>query len=87
MTTYLVETYLPAQANLDDVEGHATRAAQSITLAGAAVRLERCIHITEDETCFMLFEAESEAAVRQATEHAGLAPQRIVEAVDTSLAK
>jgi hypothetical protein len=82
MTTYLVETYLPSMASLDDVEGHASRAAESVSSGGNRVRLDRCIYIAEDETCFLLFDAGSIEAVRLATERAGIVPQRVVETVD-----
>jgi hypothetical protein len=82
MTTYLVETYLSSVASLDDVEGHASRAAASVSTDGARVRLDRCIYIAEDETCFLLFDAGSIDAVRMATERAGIVPQRVVETVD-----
>jgi hypothetical protein len=49
---------------------------------GTAVRYLRSILIPGDETCLHLVEADSAEDVAQAFEQAGLAADRIVEAVD-----
>jgi hypothetical protein len=82
MTSYLVEAYLPATTDLDDVDQRATRAAQDLSATGSIVRFVRSIYIAEDETCFLVFDAASADAVRLASNRAELRPQRIVEAVE-----
>jgi hypothetical protein len=49
---------------------------------GTAVRYLRSILIPGDETCLHLVEADSAELVAEAFEQAGLAADRIVEAVD-----
>ena len=49
---------------------------------GTAVRYLRSILIPGDETCLHLVEADSAEHVAEAFEQAGLAADRIVEAVD-----
>ena len=49
---------------------------------GTAVRYVRSILIPGDETCLHLVEADSAERVAEAFEQAGLAADRIVEAVD-----
>ena len=49
---------------------------------GTAVRYVRSILIPGDETCLHLVEADSAEHVAEAFEHAGLAADRIVRAVD-----
>ena len=50
------------------------------------VRYERSIYVAEDEICFYLFDADSIDSVRLASERADLKPQRIVEAIENSVA-
>jgi hypothetical protein len=74
MNEFLVELYrsqTEVQAAVADGE-RARAAAEVVTGSGTAVRLVRSIFVPEDETCFLLFEAESPSAVRQAMATAGL---------------
>ena len=74
MTEFLVELYRSrrdVQAAADDGE-RARLAAESVRQDGTPVRLVRSIFVPDDETCFLLFEAESADAVRTATARAGL---------------
>ena len=82
MTGFLVETYTPAAAVVAEIEARARRAAAELERAGTPVRYVRSIFVPADETCFHLFEAPSADTVREASERAGLSPQRIVEAVE-----
>ena len=74
MTEYLVELYrsqTEAAAAAEDGE-RARVAAEILTGSGRAVRLVRSFFVPDDETCFLLYEAESADAVRTAMALAGL---------------
>ena len=73
MPEYLVELY-SINANSDSAV--LTRLGD-----GTSVRYLRSILIPGDETCLHLVEADSAEHVREAFERAGLAADRIVEAV------
>ena len=74
MPEYLVELY-SVDANLDS-------AGIARLGEGTSVRYLRSILIAGDETCLHLVEADSPERVAEAFERAGLAADRIVEAVD-----
>jgi hypothetical protein len=79
---FLVELYV---ARLDDAAvardaDGAQAASAELTREGTPVRYLRSIFVPEDETCFVLYEAESAAAVREAALRAGLRFERIAEA-------
>ncbi len=81
MTEFLVELYrsqTEVQAAFADGE-HARIAADSLTRSGTTVRLVRSIFVPDDETCFLLYEAESADAVRAAMALAGLPCDEIHE--------
>jgi hypothetical protein len=80
--SFLVETYAPTAITLADAETRARHAAVELAKSGTPVRYVRSIFIPGDEMCLYLFEAPSAEAVREASELAGLAPERIVEAVE-----
>ena len=48
---------------------------------GTPVRYLRSLFVPDDETCFLLYEAASAEAVRETVRRAGLAFERITEAV------
>jgi hypothetical protein len=83
MSEFLAESFVPrAQATaaapgLEDL----SRAAAQLTHEGTKVRLKRSIVVPEEETCFYLFEAVSEDAVREAAARSGLRFERIGKAV------
>lgn len=83
MPGYLVETYLARgdAAQGDERARRVRLAADAPTGSGNPVRFKRAIHLPEDEMCFYLFEAASEADVSAAARRAGLEPVRIVPAV------
>ncbi len=83
MAEFLVECYLSradTAAATDGSEG-ARRAADELTREGEEVRFLRSIFVPEDETCFYLYEAASVEVVREAARRAGLAFERVAEAV------
>jgi hypothetical protein len=75
---FLLESYLPRSANaLEKAQESARGAAED----GVAVRYLRTTLVPADETCMHLFEAASIEALEQAAARAGLAWDRIVEAL------
>jgi uncharacterized protein DUF4242 len=78
VTLYLLELYVPRGLGLDE----ATARAQQV--ADADVRYVRTMLVTEDETCFHVFEASSREALRAAAEKCGLTTVRISEAVESA---
>jgi Protein of unknown function (DUF4242) len=86
LATFLVEAHEPRSraGTLSELEARAGAAAADLSSVGTAVRYVRSFFVPEDETCFHVFEATSADAVRAASERAGLAAQRIVEAVQTN---
>jgi len=79
MPRYLVELYLPTgqAGDLRAATARARAAAQELS----GVRCLRSIFVPEDETWFLLYQAESAAEVRHAVERASLPVARVVEAV------
>jgi hypothetical protein len=69
---FLVELYV-ARANGGVAErctARAHAAAEALTRAGTPVQCLTSIFVPEDETCFLLYEAESADAVEAAVRHA-----------------
>jgi hypothetical protein len=81
MASYLVETYLPGGGELPEAAARMRAAAEASSVQGVPVRYLRSIFIPADETCFHLLEAPSAEAVEQVGERAGLAGNRVVEAI------
>jgi len=83
MQTYLVERYLPEAAGLgpNDIAGRAEAAAAAMRLEGVPIRYLGSTLAPADESCLCVFEAPTEQAVRETNDRAGLAYERIVEAV------
>jgi hypothetical protein len=63
-----------------DVE-RTRRSAAELTREGTPVHYLRSIFVPEDETCFLLLEAGSAEAVREAARRAALPFERVAEAV------
>jgi hypothetical protein len=84
VTSYLVETYISKSLAADAFAAgrRARAAALELSRAGAPVRYVRTTVLPEDETCFHLFEAESEDTVVEACRRAGLRSPRIVPALE-----
>jgi hypothetical protein len=80
---YLVEVYVPTwtAAELPPAASRAQAGAQALAHADGAVRCSQLIFIPVDELCFYLYTGPSKAAVAEATTHAGVTLDRVVEAV------
>lgn len=83
MAEFLLELYVPRgdQAAVDAGAERAGRAAEELTSAGRPVRYVRSIYVPQDETCFLLYEADSADTVRDAARLAGLPFDRVAEAL------
>lgn len=80
-TRYLVEVDRPEGSFLDvqALAGRSRTAADELSQAGKPLRLLRSIYVPEDESLFLLFEAESVRTVEDAATRAGLGVVRTVE--------
>ena len=81
MTTYLVETYMPATVDVAEVESRVSAAAAELTTPEAEVRYLRSIFVPDDELCMHLFDAASADAVSGVARRAGISVDRIAETV------
>ena len=82
--TYLVEAYV-SKSDANGPAGIADRAvlaSKEMGREGTFVRYVRSIFIPQDETCFHIFEAESEQDARNAAARAGIQPERVLEATN-----
>jgi hypothetical protein len=82
MAEFLVEVYVAHHDH--DAAREIRHAAQTAAAPSAAQRTARClgsILVPEDETCFLLYEAPSAAAVADDVRRAGLRPEHIAAAV------
>ena len=86
MPEYLVELYVSRSDGnaLRARVAQAHRAAEELSSEGTPVRCLRSIFLPADETCLLLYEADSAAAVREAAGRAALPFERISEADDHS---
>ncbi len=85
MTEYLVELYV-AQGDHDAAQQYAERAeraGQEMAREGQPVRCLSSIFVSEDETCFLLYEADSAELVAEAMQRAGLRHEHISAATST----
>ena len=83
MAEYLVEVYVSRSdaAGAEQGAERARVAAEQLRREGAAVRYVRSIFVPEDETCFLLYEANSVEDVEEAARRAALPLDRVVAAV------
>lgn len=83
MPTYLVEAYSPklTRAACCELEARARQAARELAAEGRRIAYLSSIFISEDETCFHLFDARSADDVKAVTARAALTEARIVETV------
>jgi hypothetical protein len=82
MPEFMVELYAP-KADRAPVAAWAERlngAAAELTADGRPVRLLRSILVPEDETCFLLVEADSAETAQEAATRAALRFERVAEA-------
>ena len=80
MAEFLVELYV-SRADADGVEREAQRArhaAAALTAEGRPVRLVRSIFVPEDETCFLLVEADTVETVHEAATRAAVPVERVL---------
>jgi hypothetical protein len=86
VSEYLVELYV-SRADACAIERDAERvrqAAEEQTRRGIPVRFLRSIFVPDDETCFLLIEASSAEAVRDAAELAALPYERVTAVAATT---
>jgi hypothetical protein len=83
MPSYLIEGYFPRSraGELTDLIARLREAAEMLTAEGTPVRHVRSSFLPADELFLHLMEAESAEAAGEATRRAGIAPERIAEAV------
>jgi hypothetical protein len=83
MTEFQLELYTPRsdRNGARDSAERVGRATERLRSEGVAVRCLRATFVPEDETCFLVFEAESADNVRQAARIARLSADHIVEAL------
>ena len=80
---YLAELYLPRGASLADVARLARAGVDSASAVGPPIRFLQAIFVPADESCFMLYQAESAADVTAAGTRAGLTFDRVAAAIAT----
>jgi hypothetical protein len=83
LTRYVVELRRPALGWQDiHLLGNGLRAAaQELRSHGTAVRFLRTVHVPEDDSCFLLFEARSVVDVKEAVRRATPAVKRVAEVI------
>jgi hypothetical protein len=83
MGEYLLELYLSrADERAFATGGESARAAaEELTRQGRPVQYRRSIYVPSEETCFVLFEAGSAEAVRDAARLAALPYDRVSAAI------
>ena len=80
MALFVVEQYVPASTDPGAVPGGIGTGASP---RAGGIRHVRTWFLPEDETCFLLFEAPSAAALKAAGDAAGVRYSRITEAIET----
>lgn len=80
MRTYMAEVYIPASSGAD-VEAAVRRLTDMVASRSGPprVRYLRSTFVPEDEVCYHVFEAESEALVREVGVRAAVTFDRLVE--------
>lgn len=83
MPSYLIEGYLPRSraAELSETVARIREAAGALTAEGTPVRHVRSSFVPADELFLHVLEAPSAEAAGETTRRAGIAPERISEAV------
>jgi hypothetical protein len=86
MAEFLAELYL-SQGNAGgarEAAARARRAADELARHDRSLRFVRTTFVPGDETCFVIFEAETADVVAEAGRRAGLAFERIVPAIEAT---
>lgn len=80
---YLIELRPPdtGWAQVSQIAERARLAARELRAAGTPVRFLRSVYVPEDDACYLLYEAPSEASLREALTAAGLTATRIASAL------
>ena len=80
---YLVELHRPASGweLLQETAARARESADGLRAEGTPVRMLRSIFVPDNDSCFLLYEATSAEAVREAGRRAALAIQGIGPAI------
>lgn len=84
MSPYLAEVYLAHVGEFPAMTSPVRAAARAIRREGTVVRYVRSIFVPEDQTCLLLFEAGSPAAVQLVTQRAGLDVTRVVAVMEAA---
>jgi hypothetical protein len=79
MTEWLVELYLPRRGLAATVTA-ARRVATELSAAGRPVRYVDAVALPDDESCFLLWEADDAQTVEEACHRAGIGSERIARA-------
>jgi hypothetical protein len=84
LRTYLVECYTPGidRAAVESAGARATAAAAQMRAEGHRVEYVQALFVSADEAVFHVFAADEPTAVREAVIRAGVAFERIVDAVE-----
>lgn len=84
MPLYLAELYraTAGSGDLAEAAARARAAASALASGGTRVRYIRSVFVPADETWFLLYDAATEADVREAAGRAGIALERVVEALE-----
>jgi hypothetical protein len=79
MSEYLLEFYVAREDGQRASDGGASArlAADELRRRGSAIRFRWSIFLPAEETCFVLFEADSPEAVHRAALLANLSPERV----------
>jgi len=82
MPEYMVELYVSKTERVAIAfwADRVNRAAAELTAEDRPVRLLRSILVPEDETCFLLLDADTAETVRETARRAALQIERVVEA-------
>ena len=88
MAEFLVESYVPSRdlAAFERALARVGGAADTLPGAGPAVRFRRRIDVRADDTCLLLYEADSAEAVAEAVRRADVPFERVVEATSSEIA-
>jgi len=82
VATFVIESYLSrtGTGELDAAAARLRAAIDEMPEAAGRVRYLRSMFVPDDEMCFHVIEAPSQAVAIEAARRAGLTPDRIVEA-------